>query len=371
MRGRAAMHRSSAGPSELDRLLAVWEGVAGAGQARARDAPRRPRHRQEPALARSSRTARPATPRCSGAGASPTARASRTGRSRRCSKAPPASSRATIPKPCRRRSPRCSTSLGTDDPDQLRTIAAALANLVGDRGGAPTPSPAAEISQAELHWGIRRVLELLAAKRPLMLVFEDLHWAEPTLFELIEFIGEADAPILVFGSARRELRELRPDFCTDTDRRTTISLSALGEEESEALLAELLGARELPAGSRAGAAAARTPAGTRSSSRRPSACSTTRASLDGEGDLDDVAVPTSLQAMIGSRLDSLPAADKRVAHHASVVGMVFWSGAVVGAARRGRRGRPQPRGARGARVRARQRRVEPRRRARMGVQARA
>ena len=51
--------------------------------------------------------------------------------------------------------------------------------------------------------------------------------------------------------------------------------------------------------------------------------------LDGGGDLDELAVPTSLQAMIGSRLDGLPAQDKRVAQHASVVGMTFWSGAVA------------------------------------------
>ena len=45
--------------------------------------------------------------------------------------------------------------------------------------------------------------------------------------------------------------------------------------------------------------------------------------LDGTGDLADLAVTTSLQAMIGSRLDGLPAQDKSVAHHASVVGMTF------------------------------------------------
>src|SRR5262249_4353717 len=51
--------------------------------------------------------------------------------------------------------------------------------------------------------------------------------------------------------------------------------------------------------------------------------------FDGSGELADVAVPTSLQAMIGSRLDGLPAQDKSVASHASVVGMTFWSGAVA------------------------------------------
>ena len=51
--------------------------------------------------------------------------------------------------------------------------------------------------------------------------------------------------------------------------------------------------------------------------------------LDGGAVLDELTVPTSLQAMIGSRLDGLPAREKRVAQHASVVGSVFWSGAVA------------------------------------------
>src|SRR5262249_60500613 len=58
--------------------------------------------------------------------------------------------------------------------------------------------------------------------------------------------------------------------------------------------------------------------------------------FDGTGDLADLAVPTTLQAMIGSRLDKLPTDDKSVAHHASVVGMTFCAGRV---ARRRRAGR--------------------------------
>ncbi|MGZ4800620.1 MAG: AAA family ATPase, partial [Acidimicrobiia bacterium] len=65
----------------------------------------------------------------------------------------------------------------TDDADEMRTIASALTNLVG-----VTAASASEISQAELHWGIRRALELLASQQPRVIVVEDLHWAEPTLF---------------------------------------------------------------------------------------------------------------------------------------------------------------------------------------------
>ncbi len=67
------------------------------------------------------------------------------------------------------------------------------------------------------------MLELGAADRPLVLVFEDLHWAEPTLLDLIDFVRESEAPILVLGSARRELEELRPAYCTDGENQVAIS----------------------------------------------------------------------------------------------------------------------------------------------------
>src|SRR6266516_4787726 len=104
--------------------------------------------------------------------------------------------------------------LNIDDIDQLRTIAAALANLVGVAATPRGTYSSAEISQAELHWGIRRAFELLASERPQVLVFDDLHWAEPTLVELIEYLAadEVAAPILVVGSGRRELRDRAPSL---------------------------------------------------------------------------------------------------------------------------------------------------------------
>jgi predicted ATPase len=94
--------------------------------------------------------------------------------------------------------------LPIDDLDQLRTIAAALANLVGSRQTPHATYMTAEISQAELHWGIRRFLQLLATERPLVVVFEDLHWAEPTLLDLIAYVVEEidGGPLLVLATGR-------------------------------------------------------------------------------------------------------------------------------------------------------------------------
>jgi class 3 adenylate cyclase/tetratricopeptide (TPR) repeat protein/ribosomal protein L40E len=219
-------------------------------------------------------------------------------------------------------------SLGTDDLDQLRTMASALANLIGVPRTPRGTYSAAQISQAELHWGIRRVLELLSGHRPLVLVFEDLHWAEETLFELLDFLREASGPIMIIGSARRELMEIRPALCTDGEHHIALLLSALGQEESEALLAELLGQHELPPGAHA-ELLLRNAAGNPLFLEETVRMLAESGALEEGGDLSELSVPTSLQAMIGSRLDGLPPAEKRAAQHASVVGNVFWSGAVA------------------------------------------
>src|SRR4029453_3674595 len=83
-------------------------------------------------------------------------------------------------------------ALATEDVDELRTIAAALSNLIGIPTTPRGTYASSEISQAELHWGIRRTLPLLATERPTAVVIEDLHWAEPTLLELIAYVAGED-----------------------------------------------------------------------------------------------------------------------------------------------------------------------------------
>jgi class 3 adenylate cyclase/tetratricopeptide (TPR) repeat protein len=219
-------------------------------------------------------------------------------------------------------------SLECDDLDQLRTIAAAVSNIVGV---ATTPAgtySAAEIGQAELHWGLRRLLELLAQKRPLVLVFEDLHWGEPTLLDLIQFVleSESEAPILLVGSARPEAKDARPVLYTPAEQRLVLELEALGESESAELLEELAAAQGL-SGS-ALETVLRNAGGNPlflEETVRMLAESGALAAADGEA----LPVPSSLQALIASRLDQLPADEKRLAQHASVVGTVFWPGALA------------------------------------------
>jgi class 3 adenylate cyclase/tetratricopeptide (TPR) repeat protein len=216
--------------------------------------------------------------------------------------------------------------LPTTDADQLRTIAAAMANLSGVPTTPQGTYSAERLTQAELHWGLRRLFELLAAGRPTVLLVEDLHWAEPTLLELLRFIGESPAPVplLILGSARPEARELDAVVFTSNGNRCAVDIDALGPAASEALIDELLPETT--------SAAARETV-LRSAGGNPLFLEETVRMLDEQGALAvdepaELGVPGTLQALIASRLDGLPNREKRIAQNAAVIGTVFWPGAV-------------------------------------------
>jgi predicted ATPase/class 3 adenylate cyclase len=225
-------------------------------------------------------------------------------------------------------------TLATEDVDELRTIASALSNLIGIPTTPRGTYVTREISQGELHWGIRRALQLLATERPIAIVIEDLHWAEPTLLELIAYIAadEVDAQIALVCSARPELAETSPGFLGTGGRRRTVHLDTLGVDQSVALLADLLGDAQLA--STPFASALITNAGgnplfleeTVRMLRDRDLVDLERWRAD---DLGDLPVPTSVQGLISSRLDRLASAEKQLAHHAAVIGAVFWAGAVA------------------------------------------
>ena len=231
-------------------------------------------------------------------------------------------------------------ALATDDLDELRTIAAALSNLIGIPTTPRGTYVTSEISQSELHWGIRRALQLLAAKRPLAIIIEDLHWAEPTLLELIGYIAadDVDAPIALVCSARPDLAETAPAFLTTGRRRRTIELDTLGSDESAALLTDLLGDAEL-ASTPFAAALIANAGGNPLFLEETVRMLRDRDLIDVDrwrrDDLGKLPIPASVQGLISSRLDRLGAPEKLLAHHASVIGVVFWAGAVAHLGARG------------------------------------
>ncbi len=217
-------------------------------------------------------------------------------------------------------------SLETDRLDDLRTIAAALSNLAGaERTPAGTYS-ATQITQAELHWGVRRLLELLAERGPTVVVFEDLHWAEETLLDFVRFLvnDAAPVPLLVIGTARPELGDRSPAFMRESESRLVLQLQPLRSEASEELVRSI--------------AAGRLPQDTvdtliENGAGNPLFLEETVRMLEEspttDGEPSVIAVPTSLQGLLGARLDRLPAHERAVAQDASVVGTVFWPGALA------------------------------------------
>jgi class 3 adenylate cyclase/tetratricopeptide (TPR) repeat protein/CheY-like chemotaxis protein len=225
-------------------------------------------------------------------------------------------------------------SLDTDDVDEVRTIASALSNLFGIPTTPRGTYSTSEISQAELHWGIRRALQLLSGAQPTAIVVEDLHWAEQTLLELIAYIAadEADAPLILVCTARPDLEQVAPGFLGADGRRRTVELSTLDHEQSAALLTDLVGEPAL-AETPFAAALISNAGGNPLFLEETVRMLRERDLLDPErwasDEMRDLPVPTSVQGLISSRLDRLAGAEKELAHHASVVGAVFWAGAVA------------------------------------------
>ena len=216
--------------------------------------------------------------------------------------------------------------LRTGPSDELRTIAAALANLLEMESTPRGTYSAVEISQTELHWGLRRLLQLLALRRPLLLVFEDLHWADPTLLELLRSIVDADAeaPLLILGSARPELESEQSGFLQAGRRSRVVRLSALDRDGSLALVKQLLGAEAAasPAAAKLLEHAGGNPLFLEEMIRMIG-------DLEAVTDFEELPVPENLQALLGARLDALPAGEKQAAQQASVIGATFWEGAVA------------------------------------------
>lgn len=190
--------------------------------------------------------------------------------------------------------------------------------------------------QEELFWAVRKLFERLAADRPLTIVFDDIHWAEPTLLDLIEHIVDwsRDAPILLVCMARPELLEDRPTWGGGKLNAQTILLEPLGTVAAESLIDALPGGVAVPHALRVRIAEA--------AEGNPLYVEEMMASLVEEGHLRqvdgdwvagqeafDLVVPPSIGALVSARLERLPSDERLVAERASVAGRVFERGAVT------------------------------------------
>ena len=164
---------------------------------------------------------------------------------------------------------------------------------------------------------MRTILEGLARDRPLLVCLEDLHWAEPTMLDLVDYVAAfARGPIVVLCNGRSELLEARPGWA----RYTLSELGHLSPAETGELVA-LLGVNDDAVRDRVAATA----------EGNPLFAEQLAAMVvdDGIGEGDALELPASIHALISARLDVLEAAERRVLERAAVVGKEFWWSAVA------------------------------------------
>jgi class 3 adenylate cyclase/tetratricopeptide (TPR) repeat protein len=191
-------------------------------------------------------------------------------------------------------------------------------------------------SVEETFWAVRSFLEAVAQTRPLAVVFDDIHWGEPTFLDLIEHITDwaREAPILVLCLARPELLDERSGWGGGKFNATTISLEPLSDDECGDLIGNLLGRAALPeeARDRILAAAEGTPLFV----EEMLSMLIDDGSLARDGDrwvatgaLSDLRVPPTIQALLAARLDQLTGDERAAIQRAAVCGKQFHVGAVA------------------------------------------
>src|SRR6201997_479442 len=180
----------------------------------------------------------------------------------------------------------------------------------------------AEREEAFAAW--RRLLEAAAEQRPLVLVFEDLHWADDGLLDFVDHLADwaTTVPLLIIGTARPELLDRRPGWGGGKRNAFTISIGALTDEETARLLQGLLDRPVLDVDTQQ--AVLRRAGGTPLYAEE-------YARMLSEHPGRDLPLPENVQGLIAARIDGLVPEEKALLQDASVIGKVFWPGALAGA----------------------------------------
>ncbi len=222
----------------------------------------------------------------------------------------------------------------------------AIAAVVGEAGVAERvgfaigllsePPTGAQGVEREIAWGFRRFIETLAAERPLVLVFEDIHWGEPALLDLIEYLATwvRSVPLLLLCTSRPELLDRRSTWGSGRLESSRIALEPLDQAHASTLLSALLDIDGLPK-------ALRDRVLDRAEGNPLFVEEVVRMLIDrgivvqqdgrwvSSPDAHDVAVPESVEAIIRARLDTLPRPERALLQVASVVGRIFETSAVA------------------------------------------
>ena len=168
----------------------------------------------------------------------------------------------------------------------------------------------------------RAFFESLAERRPLVMVFEDMHWADDGLLDFIDHLVDwaTGVPILVIATARPELLDRRQAWGGGKLNVSTIALTPLSDEEAAEIIHGVLDQAALPAETQQ--ALLERAGGNPLYAEQFARLYTER------GSADDLPLPETVQGLIAARLDGLSPEEKRIVQDASVYGKVFWAGAV-------------------------------------------
>jgi class 3 adenylate cyclase/tetratricopeptide (TPR) repeat protein len=171
-----------------------------------------------------------------------------------------------------------------------------------------------------LFLSVRRYLGALARQQPTMLVFEDIHWADATLVDLVSSLAARSGPVplLIFCLARPELLETHPQWGAGQPAHTSLTLEPLEAAPARRLARALLG----------DAVGANVDRLVTAAGGNPLFLEELAATVSTHG-ASAAELPTSITAIIGARLDTLPPADRDILQVAATVGDVFWRGAVA------------------------------------------
>ncbi len=186
----------------------------------------------------------------------------------------------------------------------------------------------------ETFWAVRKLFEALARSSPLVVVVDDLHWAEPTFLDLLEHVADnsIDLPILLVGIARPDLLDLRPSW-TKRGTATSVRLDPLTETECHELISNLLDRAPLPSAAEALIAGA--AQGNALFAEELVAMLVDDGLLTRDADrwvassnLAELLVPSTIHALLAARLEGLPDDQRAILTIASIEGEVFHQGAV-------------------------------------------
>jgi class 3 adenylate cyclase/tetratricopeptide (TPR) repeat protein/ABC-type dipeptide/oligopeptide/nickel transport system ATPase component len=223
-----------------------------------------------------------------------------------------------------------------DTPEQAR---AKILACVGDKDVADRLASASGLSSTsysvqDINWGARRFLQALAADAPVVALFDDIHWAEPALLDLIRsLLGSIeDAPVLLLATARHELLESVPDW-GEGDGARRLVLQPLDDSAVAQVVANLLGSAGVPE-----ALVARV---VRAAEGNPLYVEQMLSMLVDSGVVKqedgkwvatdacaDIAIPPTIHALLEARLDKLDRTERATAEPASVIGLEFQKPAV-------------------------------------------